>query len=927
MDLGKQGSHAACTVHGIGAFTSCPSCLIPAERVDTINAAIASVKESTKTVSQSYIPSHRTQNRIESEEFDGRGRARIMFEKAVRKAETELMKLHYKNDLESTDRNVKAEALAKVALHRPGSFLTKEEIAHIQQETMAECYERSIPDCSSWEVMKYRTIDGTCNNPERPTLAAAGTDFRRIVPSHYEDGCQRPRGTLQRLNMSLLHEGPFDPPIPSAREASRTILLDRPTNDEIHSHMIMQWGQFLDHDLDLAPEQEECPMKSCEITEKCSPIAIVQDPDGDPTFGSIPCMSFARSIPSCEVQKGEITPREQFNALTHYIDASNVYGSTNEVARALRESDGGRLLVGPPHASGAKPSLPLFTHEQLQASPVCLTSCPCNMTCYVAGDTRVNEHMSLTVMHTIWMREHNRIVAELAKLDSTLTDEELYQTARKIIGGVMQKIVFEEYLTEVLGSATVERFILGGYRRFEQSVDPRIPNAYATAAFRYGHSLIRPDFARLGSGYRSINGGPLNLLDSFFNPRQYNRSEGTDPILRGLLTQHAMRSDEFLDPVITNDLFRTADKLGRDLGALNINRGRDHGLAPYPVWREYCIKYYQEELGINVTIEFRSQLTELHLLRTYGSLDSVDLFPGGMAEAPFTYDGTSSIIGPTFTCIFINTYRVLSRGDRFFYLGDTAFTDEQRAEVRKSSLSRVICDNSDSIQSIQANAFTIPTTTSNPRVPCSSLPALNPAAFVPLGQCRQTTFMKVTAVGKVTVALAAPTDTMRFRLRRDAHFIHFKTESKCIQIRCPETFVRLLAIGFSCRTPVQAPGLPGSVSRWRAYDAKISADLLVAANGFYSSQKACQRGSASALTIRRRIYVQETEVEHQTIDDEEIFKQLNRTYHSGEYMEMQDTSHDLGISEEEREESLIEANADQDALLQSLEEALHGLEN
>ena len=87
MDLGKQGSHAACTVHGIGAFTSCPSCLIPAERVDTINAAIASVKENTKTVSQSYIPSHRTQNRIESEEFDGRGRARIMFEKAVRKAE------------------------------------------------------------------------------------------------------------------------------------------------------------------------------------------------------------------------------------------------------------------------------------------------------------------------------------------------------------------------------------------------------------------------------------------------------------------------------------------------------------------------------------------------------------------------------------------------------------------------------------------------------------------------------------------------------------------------------------------------------------------------------------------------------------------------------------------------------------------------
>ena len=710
----------------------------PAERAETINAAIASVKASTKNLSQSCVASNRSQNRLKREDFDARGQARIMFEKAVRKAETELLKLYYKNDLESTDNNVKAEALDKVALHRPGSFLTKEEITRIQEETMKCCTKTQAPDCSAQEVMMYRTIDGTCNNLERPTLAAAGTEFRRIIPPHYEDGCQKPRGTLQRRNTSLLHEGPFDPPTPSAREASRTILLDRPINDEFHSHMIMQWGQFLDHDLDLTPHQdkEKCDgmgenaMASCDVTEECSPIAIAQNPDGDPTFGGIPCMSFARSIPSCEVHKGEFSPREQFNAITHYIDASNVYGSTDVVARALRELAGGRLLVGPPHATGAKPSLPLFSHEQLQN--VCIPMCPDNMTGYCAGDDRVNEHQALTIMHTIWVREHNRIVGELTKLDPTLSDEDLYQTARKIIGGVMQKIVFEEYLPEVLGHATVERFILRGYNGFENETDPRIPNSYATAAFRFGHSLIRPDFDRLGPGYKSIDAGPLSLNDSFFNPPQYNISDGTDPILRGLLTQNSRRSDEFLNPIITNALFRTADNIGQDLGALNINRGRDHGLAPYLVWREFCIKYYKDEFDIDVFPEFRCQLTELHLLRTYGSLDSVDLFPGGMAEAPFTYNGTSSIIGPTFTCIFINTYRALSRGDRFFYLGDTAFTAAQRAEVQKSSLSRVICDNSDGIHTIQANAFTLPSDTRNPRVPCSSLPALDLAAFAPL---------------------------------------------------------------------------------------------------------------------------------------------------------------------------------------------------
>ena len=702
----------------------------PAERADTINAAIASVKESTKTLSQSYVASHRSQNRIKSAEFDARGQARIMFEKAVRKAETELMKLHYKNDLKSTDNNVKAEALAKVAFHRPGSFLTKEEITHIQQETLSGCPTVPVPNCAPTRNRVIRTIDGTCNNLKKPTVAASGTNFRRLNPPHYEDGLQKPRGTLQRLDMGLLGEGPFDPPNPSAREASRTILLNRTIDDPIHSHMIMQWGQFLDHDLDLAPEQseEECPLESCEVTEECSPIAVVQNPDGDPTFGGQECLFFPRSIPSCDVGKGDFPPRDQFNALTHYIDASNVYGSTDEVARALREFKGGRLLVGPPHAPGARPALPLLPAAQT-VFPVFLTQCPPpNTQCYVAGDVRANEHIALNIMHTIWLREHNRIVAVLAKLNPTFGDEVLYLLARHIIGGMMQKIVFEDYLPEVLGRATVEKLILGDLKGFDPKQDPRIPNSYATAAFRYGHSLIRPVFARLGRGYRPIDAGPLPLGDSFFNPVQYNISGGTDPILRGLLTENARRSDEFLNPVLTNALFRTPENLGRDLGALNINRGRDHGLAPYPVWREFCIKYYKEAFGIVVTPEFRSELTELHLIRTYGSLDSVDIFPGGMAEAPFIFGGTKSLLGPTFTCIFIINYRGLSRGDRFFYRGTDAFTAAQQVELAKTSLSRVICDNSDGITRIQKNPFIVPSR-ANPRVDCGILPEVNLALF------------------------------------------------------------------------------------------------------------------------------------------------------------------------------------------------------
>ena len=731
---GVDQLHSMCSPQH-SAVTSCPSCLLPAERANTINAAIASVKASTKTTSQSYVPSHRTQNRIKSAEYDARGRARIMFEKAVRKAEVELMKHHYKSELESTDNNVKAEALAKVALHRPGSYLTEEEIAHIQQETMAECPKVPEPDCTRLINRVVRTFDGSCNNLDKPLLAVAGTNFRRLIVPHYEDGIQEPRGILQKIGEDLLGRGPFEAPYPSAREASRTVLLNRSIDDEIHSHMIMQWGQFLDHDLDLAPEQseEECPLESCKVTEECCPIPVVMDPDGDPTFGGQKCLFFPRSIPSCNFEKGKHGPREQFNVLTPYIDASNVYGSSEEVANALREFRGGRLLVGPPHAPGAGPSLPLLPVEQA-VSPVFLAQCPGLKECYVAGDVRANEHISLNMMHTIWVREHNRVVAGLARLNPSFGDRPLYLLARHLIGGIMQKIVFEDYLPEVLGRQTVEELILGGFAGFDPHVDPRIPNAYATAAFRYGHSLIRAEFARLGKGYKPIPAGPLNLVDSFFNPDQYNISLGTDPIMRGLLDENARRSDEFLNPVITNALFRTPEDLGRDLGALNINRGRDHGLPPYLVWRQYCINFFRDNFNIIVEPEFRSELTELHLLRTYGSLDTVDLFPGGMAEAPFKFKDSTSIVGPTFTCIFVNNYRALARGDRFFYRNKDAFTAAQLAEIEKASLSRVICDNSDGIHNIQPNAFQVPTVRGNYRVSCGTLPVVDLSLFniVPL---------------------------------------------------------------------------------------------------------------------------------------------------------------------------------------------------
>ena len=900
-----------------------PSSSVPSDRARIIKAAIASVKDQVK-ISSTTLPNGkiRTQNRLLDPAIDARGLSRVRLEKAVRKAEAGLIKLRYKDALQSSDKSVKVEALAKVAFHPLGSLLSKSEITMIQQET-SMCVEPTVPSCSGFR--RRRTINGTCNNLRRPLVGSAGQNFRRILLPRYEDGISQPRGFMQSKGKDILGRDEFSAPNPSPREISRTVIRSEPLDDPRRTHLIMQWGQFLDHDLDLAPEfgERDCPPETCIATEKCFPIRKVSD---DPNFTDLPCLFFGRSIPSCDGTGGEFPAREQFNTLTHYIDGSNVYGSTDEVAKALREFSGGRLKVGPPHTSGAKPSLPLLTREELNATDVFLTACPEPLEeCFVAGDIRVNEHLGLTVMHTIWLREHNRIVGKLQQLHPSLSDDELYQIGRQVVGGMMQAIVYQEYLPEVLGKSVVQNIILGPVlaNGYNSSVNPSIPNSYATAAFRYGHSLIRPKFGRLDEHYNSLGIGPLNLLDSFFKPEQYNSSLGTDPIMRGLLTEPARKSDEFLNPVLTTQLFATDHFDGRDLAALNINRGRDHGLPPYLMWRDFCVNFFAKE-GITVVPEFRSPLTRLELIRVYGSLDTVDLFAGGMAEEPFVHpNGDKSILGPTFTCIFAITFRAQASGDRFFYRNTDVFTSAQIREFRKTHLSKVICNNADLMKEVQLQAFVLPGVR-NRRVSCSSIPDINLQPFVPSAPHTCTKYIRISRDRSTDTILGAIlTDTNRF-LRFSRRFV-LTQATGCIKFSCPRKYSKIFAFSKmrSCR-PSVAKGLQRSLkqSSYFVYGV-VSQSLLTAQNGFYDSYDECTSSSSlDAITFSCPSNTAHSEEEEGLLDVGDIIKALNSTDASGDMLEDVDP---LSYSPHPDGNEKVNKESEEDSLLKELESALNGL--
>merc|ERR550534_2891652 len=262
--------------------------------------------------------------------------------------------------------------------------------------------------------------------------------------------------------------------------------------------MVMQWGQFIDHDLSHMPQyrgfnKSVLPCRSCDaanIHPACYPIPI---PEDDPFYskpGAPKCIPFTRSIGGQQ----NLGPREQLNQLTAYMDASMVYGNDQCQNMKVREERSYLLktLEKKQGRSGMKSLLPLTRDRDTFE---CMSS---SGECFLAGDDRVNEQPGLTAMHTILMREHNHIARELATNNQHWSNETVYQETRRIIIAMVQHITYNEFLPRVLGSKSMNRFSLN-LKRFGYSLkyDPKCSAAilteFSSAAYRFGHSMIKPE--------------------------------------------------------------------------------------------------------------------------------------------------------------------------------------------------------------------------------------------------------------------------------------------------------------------------------------------------------------------------------------------------------------------------------------------------
>ena len=390
-----------------------------------------------------------------------------------------------------------------------------------------------------------------------------------------------------------------------------------------------------DHDIGLSPPGDTEP----------APIAVPKgDPQFDPDATGTVMLEFSRSIFDESVPDGE--PRQQTNVLTTWIDASNVYGSDLERADALRTGVDGRMKV-------SLGNLLPFNEEALENEDP-FGRPPESL--FIAGDIRVNEQIGLVSFHTLFVREHNRLAALFKDAIPCLSDEEIFQRARRVVGAEMQAITFNEFVPAILGDNG-----LAPYAGYNPSVDGTLFTEFTTAAFRLGHTMLSSNLSLLANDGSDVAGGSIPLRDSFFNT-EFILENGLDAILKGLSAQQMQRVDLLVIDDLRNFLFGEPGDGGRDLPSTNIQRGRDHGLADYNAVRQALGLARKESFG-EITGESATAGT---LEAIYSTVDNIDLWVGLLAEP--LEDGSS--VGEALGALLRLQFQNLRDGDRFFYSSD-----------------------------------------------------------------------------------------------------------------------------------------------------------------------------------------------------------------------------------------------------------------
>lgn len=252
---------------------------------------------------------------------------------------------------------------------------------------------------------KYRSPTGECNNILSRSFGARGDVFLRLLEPSYADGRSQPRTSTGAHAL------------PAADHVVN--VLQRAADDRLpHPHitaMLPAWGQLIAYDLaEFSPLTGK--LQCCRNSSRQSSVDEV---DQCYVRQGTKCQEYKRSVPALEQGDCHFKHRNQMNVASGFLDGSSLYGDTEKEINSVRVFRSGRVDI---------------------------RACP-----------RCTESGAIGALHTLLLKEHNRIASILSDKNPAWNDAVLFLEARRALVAQIQHITYSEFLPIVLGQQIVHK--------------------------------------------------------------------------------------------------------------------------------------------------------------------------------------------------------------------------------------------------------------------------------------------------------------------------------------------------------------------------------------------------------------------------------------------------------------------------------------
>jgi hypothetical protein len=549
-------------------------------------------------------------------------------------------------------------------------------------------------------IEEFRSADGSWNNLKDPLQGSAGQVLRRNLDANFQY-----RDELLEAIVDLPTTEPL--PVANLQTNPRTIsnilsASSNPPKNDRNNLLETFFGQFVNHDKE--------DTKSSNSTFFAVPIygsdELYDQTQSKPNrlLVGASCKYFDYGAsPQCETFANGVVEEGIPSFASSWLDLSTVYGSSDDVMNHLRSFEGGRLKTAT-YTLRLGPFASATYSNELPSQADCDGACPQDTFFVgspsdipVSGDGRAGENVALTLMHTLYHREHNRLADALAGAHPDWDDEQIFQEARKLNIAQYQRTIFEEYLPEVLRGLKIPKYT--GYKKNTEG-DTSIE--FATGAFRYGHSTTAPyrllDENRCPFTFTVPGGvfGPSSFTDDklpfagqlggpFTPPQAYLLAENGSPygdgpenIVRSLVNEAVDEPDLEINDVLRNIRAVGLSGNGIDLMVSDIVRGRETGLPSYYELRKafytgsrnkdlYKAKGCDEGAidSIECFLEINSDPDVAYNLQDiYGKVTAIDGVIGLLAEDK---EDSTEYLPRTSANIILDEYLRSRDADRFWY--------------------------------------------------------------------------------------------------------------------------------------------------------------------------------------------------------------------------------------------------------------------